>query len=245
MDVPVSMTRPTFQMPLDWSVPTALGLVGLAEAAAKSSSLPISATVEGYSAPSVVDVGCASLRIRFAPEDCEAIGDQMLSAQCSIALAVRRKDREGWLPGVAGVPGHHEDRDGRARRGLLEAVIMARPTTSGGITFLHEDVLREWAPVGVELQLVPVRRVDDFHIDDGSGPWLRDRICITASQAEDFVAACQVRDQPISTSVEALLNNTGLRADTAVQCAPEDEWDLARKGNLHRDCGESALAAAL
>ncbi|CAK0828624.1 unnamed protein product, partial [Prorocentrum cordatum] len=68
--------------------------------------------------------------------------------------------------------------------GLLEAVVVARPTVRGGVTFLHEEALRAWLPAGRALQLAPLCRLDDFHIDDGSGPWLRDRICTTAWQAE-------------------------------------------------------------
>merc|ERR1712187_360284 len=80
------------------------------------------------------------------------------------------------------------DSAGVPRNGLLEIMVMARPTAKGGITFLSEDLLRAWAPLGTPLEVVPLKRLGDFHIDDGSGPWLRDRICITASETDDFAA---------------------------------------------------------
>lgn len=216
-------------MPLEWSVATGLSLAKLAAAGAASATV----IVEGYSTPSVVDVGGASLRLRFdLPEGPAA---ELLATQGSIALALRRRDAGAWLPGVAGVLGHHADRAGQPRHGLLEAVVLARPTVKGGLTFLHEEVLRQWAPEGTELELAPLQRLDDFHIDDGSGPWLRDRICITASQAEDFVAA-KARACGDVQDVDLLLGGSGLRREGAVQPPPADEWDLARQGQLHRDC---------
>mmetsp|Transcript_78486 Transcript_78486/g.233857 ORF Transcript_78486/g.233857 Transcript_78486/m.233857 type:complete len:242 (-) Transcript_78486:59-784(-) len=230
-DVAVSATRPSFQMPLEWSVATALGLARLADAGAPR----VAATVAGYSTPSVVDVGGSSLRLSFGLPEVPAA--DLLATSGSIALCLRRRGGGGaWLPGVAGVPGHHADRAGQPRHGLLEAVVMARPTVKGGLTFLQEDVLREWAPEGTELELVPLQRLDDFHVDDGSGPWLRDRICITASQAEDFVAP-RVRACGLDTKdIDLLLRGSGLRREASVQPPPADEWDLARLGQLHRDC---------
>jgi len=227
-------------MPIDWSVETALGLAGLADCGPLSPSV-VEASVEGYSTPSVVDVGGASLRIRFADDasdDLKEGGSSLLASQGSVALCIRRAPDMAWLPAVAGVPGHHADSEGKARHGLLEAVVLARPTVQGGVTFLHDEVLREWAPIGTKLHLAVIHRVDDFHIDDGSGPWLRDRICITASQAEDYVAAKLGKSlSSTEARLEALLEGTGLRSDAAIEGAPEDEWDLTRRGNLHRDVG--------
>mmetsp|Transcript_118880 Transcript_118880/g.236878 ORF Transcript_118880/g.236878 Transcript_118880/m.236878 type:complete len:244 (-) Transcript_118880:6-737(-) len=230
--VPVSATRPSFQMPLEWSVATALSL---AELAAVASSSAVVAVVEGYSTPSVVDVGGSSVRLRFpVPKEED---ESMLSASASIVIGLRHRAMNAtWIPAVAGVPGHHPDRAGLSRVGLLETVVMARPTVKGGVTFLDEDVLRAWIPQGQELELVPLRRLDDFHIDDGSGPWLRDRICITASQAEDFVAEHARAKQKTGCDIGQLLLGSGLRPEAAVQPPPQDEWSLARSGQLHRDC---------
>uniref|UniRef100_A0A7S0A348 Uncharacterized protein n=1 Tax=Pyrodinium bahamense TaxID=73915 RepID=A0A7S0A348_9DINO len=239
-EVAVSVTRPSFQMPLEWSVATACSLARLAAAEPSRAA----ATVLGYSTPSVMDVGGASLRLRWheapaAPGARAATAAEvpLLAASGSIALALRRGTAgAAWLPAVAGVPGHHVDRAGQPRHGLLEVVVMARPTVKGGLTFLHEEALRAWAPEGAELELAPLRRLDDFHIDDGSGPWLRDRICITASQAEDFVAPQAREHGPASEDVDQLLSGSGLRREAVVRPPPSDEWDLARSGQLHRDC---------
>mmetsp|Transcript_85175 Transcript_85175/g.244493 ORF Transcript_85175/g.244493 Transcript_85175/m.244493 type:complete len:306 (-) Transcript_85175:45-962(-) len=209
-----------------------------------TSSASAFAVVEGYSTPSTVDVGCASLRLRLGG-DYASCCQGALASQGSLALGVRLLGG-AWLPAVAGVPGHHADRAGIARHGLLEMVVMARPTQKGSVTFLHEDVLSAWAPVGTRLEVVPLHRVDDFHIDDGSGPWLRDRICITASQAEDFAAGLPARSGCAGADADLLyrlLRGSGLRWDAArVEAAPLDEWDLARQGKLHRDCvGPSSL----
>jgi len=230
--VPVFATRPSFQMPLEWSVATALGLAELADAVSSSA---VVAVVEGYSTPSVVDVGGSSIRLRFPVPEEE--GEPMLSASASVAIGVRRRDMNAtWLPAIAGVPGHHPDRAGLSRVGLLETVVMARPTVKGGVTFLDEDVLRAWVSQGQELELVPLRRLDDFHIDDGSGPWLRDRICTTASQAEDFVAEHVRATGRTTHDVGQLLLGSGLRPEATVRPPPQDEWALARSGQLHRDC---------
>ncbi|CAK8990238.1 Hypothetical protein SCF082_LOCUS2148 [Durusdinium trenchii] len=148
-------------------------------------------------------------------------------------LALRRSDGGAWLPAIGGVPGHHKDREGRPRHGLMEIMVIARPTVRGKVTFLHEEVLRQWALVGQEVHVAAVRRLGDFHIDDGSGPWLRDRILITASEAEDVALALP---SPATADLGALLAQTGLSAREGwVEPPPPDEWDLARTGRLHRD----------
>jgi len=115
-------------------------------------------------------------------------------------------------------------------------MLLARPTVKGRITFLPEDALRAWAPVGIALQLAPLKRLGDFHIDDGSGPWLRDRICITASETEDFALASGGEAQ--GARLEDLLAGSGFRfRPGAYSPPPMDEWDLARTGSLHRDVG--------
>ena len=192
----------------------------------------VKASLQGYATPSTLDVGAASIRLRVGGP-CQGI----LAEQGSIALAVRRSASESWLPAIAGVPGHHLDRAGTSRRGLLEVMLIARPTTKGGITFLPDESLRAWAPIGIELELAPLKRMDDFHIDDGSGPWLRDRICITSSEAEDFAMASG-SDGAASgdAGVQQLLAGSGLcyRKGT-VSAPPMDEWDLTRTGQYHRD----------
>ncbi|CAE8644997.1 unnamed protein product, partial [Polarella glacialis] len=186
------------------------------------------ATLDGYSTPSTADVGAASLRLRLA----DATGP-VFGQHGSVVLAIRRGPGENWLPAIGGVPGHHKDRAGLPRQGLLEVMIMARPTTRGRVTFLPEDVLRAWLRPGCGLQLRPLSRLGDFRIDDGSGPWLRDRICHTASEAEDF--ALTQGGEVQNGQFSQLLSLTGLRADAKVSPPPMDEWDLARTGQLHRD----------
>lgn len=227
--VALTATRPTFQMPLEWSVGTALRLVRLAA----DGRGPTTATVQGYSTPSTMDVGAASVRLRVS----EALLQGIFAEQGSITLAVRRAASESWLPAIAGVPGHHADRAGVPRHGLLEMLVMARPTTKGRVTFVHEEALREWVADGDELEVCPLQRLEDFHIDDGSGPWLRDRICITASQAEDFAAAKGAEDSPCA-AIQDLLSGTGFSFKVgAYSPPPMDEWDLTRLGQYHRDVG--------
>lgn len=224
--VALSATKPTFQMPVEWPVGIALRLARLASDCHE----PTRATVQGFSTPSTTDVGAASVRLRI-PEPLEGV----FAEQGSVTLGVRRAGTEAWLPAIAGVPGHHADRAGIARHGLLEMLVMARPTTKGCITFVHEEALRDWAPVGQELELCPLKRLDDFHIDDGSGPWLRDRICITSSQAEDFASTGKGEELP-RAAVQDLLRGTGFSFKPgAYSPAPMDEWDLTRVGQYHRD----------
>jgi len=192
----------------------------------------VKASLQGYATPSTLDVGAASVCLRVEGP-CQGI----LAEQGSIALAVRRSSGESWLPAIAGVPGHHVGRDEEPRNGLLEVMLIARPTTLGGITFLPDESLRAWAPVGIELELAPLKRMDDFHIDDGSGPWLRDRICITSSEAEDFALASGPGDAcGGDAGVQQLLAGSGLcYKKGAVSAPPMDEWDLTRTGQYHRE----------
>eukprot|EP00929_Paragymnodinium_shiwhaense_P049716 TRINITY_DN25054_c0_g1_i2.p1 TRINITY_DN25054_c0_g1~~TRINITY_DN25054_c0_g1_i2.p1 ORF type:complete len:292 (+),score=53.91 TRINITY_DN25054_c0_g1_i2:70-945(+) len=242
MTVAVSATRRSFQMPLEWSVETAVELARLAQ-----NSPTVSACVRGFSTPSTADVGCASIRLSIRQEELVEHGGVALEAfgqQGSVALAIRRKAADAWLPAVAGVPGHHTDRQGVPRHGLLEVVIMGRPEQKGGVTFLHEAALRAWVREGDAVEVAPIRRLGDFHIDDGSGPWLRDRICHTASQAEDVVAAAA--NVAPGRAIEELLAGSGFAADRGapLEVAPADEWDLARTGQLHRDCAGCSAADA-
>jgi len=228
-EVGINATTPSFQMPVQWELGIAMRLVQLADSAQHQ----VTASVEGYSTPSTVDVGGASLRLRFSTEKHRE--HLILGGQGSITLCVRR-NRGQWLPAIAGVPGHHSDRAGIPRHGLLEVMIMARPTSKGGITFVPEDALRAWIPIGAELEFAPLKRLGDFHIDDGSGPWLRDRICITLSEAEDFALANggSLTKWP---QMEQLLAGSGFFFKAGHSPPPLDEWDLARTGSLHRDVG--------
>ncbi|CAE7400132.1 unnamed protein product [Symbiodinium sp. CCMP2592] len=224
----VTTTSPSFQMPLEWHPATALRLRRMAEA---QDCLSQRATITGYSTPSTADVGGASLRLQILEPK------PPLAGQGSLALAVRRVEGEPWLPAIGGVPGHHKDRNGDARHGLMEIMVIARPTVRGKVTFLPKDVLQQWAPVGLEVEVCGLSRLGDFHIDDGSGPWLRDRILITASETEDLAMTAEAVDG----GIEQLLSGTGLRPDARVEPPPSDEWDLARTGTLHRDVGASKL----
>ena len=85
-----------------------------------------------------------------------------------------------------------------------------------------------------EVQLLLLWRLGDFHIDDGSGPWLRDRILITASEAEDQALPLPA---PERQGVEGLLQGSGLVAVKTVEGPPADEWELTRRGQLHREVG--------
>ncbi|CAE7220934.1 unnamed protein product [Symbiodinium microadriaticum] len=224
--IAVTTTSPSFQMPLEWHPATALRLRRMAE-----ECLGQSATITGYSTPSTADVGGASLRLRVSDPK------PPMAGQGSLALAVRRVETEPWLPAIGGVPGHHKDRNGDARHGLMEIMVIARPTVRGKVTFLPKDVLQQWAPVGQEVEVTALSRLGDFHIDDGSGPWLRDRILITASEAEDLAMTAEAK--AADGGIEQLLSGTGLRPDRRVEPPPSDEWDLARAGTLHRDVGSS------
>lgn len=150
---------------------------------------------------------------------------------------MRRLADRTWLPAIAGIPGHFKDSAGQPRHGLIEATVMARPTINGNVTFLNEPVLRLWLPAGSEVEIASVAKLDEFHFDDGSGPWLRDRICTTASQAAEFARASMGNNvQVCGGDVEALLCGSGLVRSATVQRPPADEWELARQGQLHRDC---------
>lgn len=108
-----------------------------------------------------------------------------------------------------------------------------------GMTFcMHHQPDEIWPPnpsFMVQVQLLLLWRLGEFHIDDGSGPWLRDRILITASEAED-------RALPLPEGDGCdLLQGTGLVAVTTVEAPPADEWELARRGTLHREVGDCKL----
>lgn len=244
--VPVTTTTPSFQMPVTWDLHTAVALVDLAEAgyqsggssASGSSSFAVNASVQGYSTPSTIDVGGASLRLRLATSDLPPAAHETFGHKDggSVVLAIRRCAEEPWLPAIAGVPGRrHDDRSGLPRSGLLEVMIIARPTARGQITFLPEDAMRAWVPEGLQVELAPLKRLGDFHIDDGSGPWLRDRICITASDAEDYARLMRPDAKAPAGGLDALLSGSGLRQEATIAAPPLDEWDLARLGRLHRD----------
>ncbi|CAE7437848.1 unnamed protein product [Symbiodinium pilosum] len=155
----------------------------------------------------------------------------------SLALALRRSPAEPWLPAIGGVPGHHKDRNGDPRHGLMEIMVIARPTVRGKVTFLHKEVLQQWVPVGAQVEVAALSRLGEFHVDDGSGPWLRDRILITASETEDLAMTAEA----VEGGIQHLLSGTGLTPDSRVEPPPADEWDLARSGLLHRDVGASKL----
>ena len=86
-----------------------------------------------------------------------------------------------------------------------------------------------------EVQLLLLWRLGDFHIDDGSGPWLRDRILMTASEAED--QALPLPEAPGRQGLDGLLQGSGLVAVRKVEGPPADEWELTRRGQLHREVG--------
>lgn len=233
----VSATKPSFQMPLEWPVAVAACVARKGDDAI----CPIRVTVVGFATPSTTDVGGASLRL-VAVEG----GSLAEVKPGSYSICLRREGEEKWLPGIACIPGDDPDRDGHPRTDKLEAMIMVRPNVRGGVTFLHDAVLRAWAPVGADLELVVVELQCEFSIDDASGPWLRDRICIVSSSVEDNVLAKQGTQQASSRVpfvvdmqlLDEMLEPCGLRRTTRVERAPDDEWDLARQGQLHRDCKE-------
>ena len=69
-----------------------------------------------------------------------------------------------------------------------------------------------------EVQLLLLWRLGDFHIDDGSGPWLRDRILMTASEAED--QALPLPEAPGRQGLDGLLQGSGLVAVRKVEGPP-------------------------
>eukprot|EP00747_Dinoflagellata_sp_TGD_P185162 gnl/TRDRNA2_/TRDRNA2_41553_c0_seq1.p1 gnl/TRDRNA2_/TRDRNA2_41553_c0~~gnl/TRDRNA2_/TRDRNA2_41553_c0_seq1.p1 ORF type:complete len:238 (-),score=37.74 gnl/TRDRNA2_/TRDRNA2_41553_c0_seq1:77-790(-) len=230
--IPVTTTKPSFQMPLEWEPRVAMAVQ---RHAADLAHTAVVGTVLGYSTPSTADVGGCSLRLevpRDAPEP--------LQGRCNSLLALRRGggySSAAWLPAIASVPGDAEDRAGKPRFGLVEVVVIGRPTAKNGITFLHEAVLRQWAQQGSSMQICPLERLCGFTLDDGSGPWLRDKILQVSSLAEDYGIRL-LKEKPCSgaVGVKEFLAGSGLQADPTLETPPADEWDLARQGQLHRDC---------
>jgi len=229
--IPVTITRPSFQMPVEWPVDVA----ALYSNQGSVQSEVLRGTVVGLSTPSTKDTGGASVRI--------ALDGGMESATAgSYLLCLRRGPELRWVPCLASVPVGNKDSQGGSRVNKVEAMVLARPTARGGVTFVHEDALASWAPEGARIELTILRRLRDFHVDDSSGPWLRDAICIVASEAEDLAmeelksVQVETRGAAKGEQHDILLRNTGFRQERTEEAPPDDEWDLARKGQLHRDC---------
>ena len=128
----------------------------------------------GHTTPAVRDVGGASLRVKF-PLNCSL-------DEGGFVLAVRREPDLGWLPAIAGVPGHQGlDRQGNSRVGLAELMIMARPvvpaqtegpvdlTSVHAITFLPHDNLEELFPVGSTLEIAELSKLTNFFLGLNAG----------------------------------------------------------------------------
>lgn len=181
----------------------------------------LDAVVEGYTTPATADIGAASVRLRLLQK-------QQLASSLSFDLPLRdggylfgiRSPVYGgrFLPAVAGVPGQQGlDRFGSSRVGLAECVAMGRPVSDGTFTVLPDDVLREWMPVGTDVEVVVLARLTDFFLGLNAGTWLRIRIGDLVAKGQSWVHEhCELHlpESDGTSSLhaqDALLEGTGLK----------------------------------
>lgn len=183
------------------------------------------ARVEGYTTPAVKDIGAASVRLRFAPQQTPwSDQDSGLTLKDGGYLFGIRNPALGGklLPAVAGVPGRQGlDRYYQSRIDLAECVVMGRPATDDTVTVLPEEVLRDWMPPGSDVEVVVVTKLTDFFLGLNAGTWLRIRIDELVTKGQSWVHEnCQSfvpsEQELASPSKDDMLEGTGLVASGEV-----------------------------
>lgn len=142
-------------MPLRSQVIWDLGTARAARdiAATSATDVALRARVMGHTTKGLRSIGGASVRLQFIHAPLRPggwmIGLGVPSGQCSKA----------FLPAIGGAPGG-------SRHGVLEAMVLARPTfnhaTDPAVTFLDHEPLERYLPTGTELALVPIWQCMDF-----------------------------------------------------------------------------------
>ena len=117
------------------------------EVALAAKSCALHARVEAHSTKSLRDIGgaCVQLRFEHAP---------LMPGGWVVGVRSAAHDDDAFLPALGGAPGDH-------RHGRLDAMIMAEPA-DGGVTFLPEERLHDYLPVGCEVQVAPIWPCNDF-----------------------------------------------------------------------------------
>ena len=117
------------------------------EVALAAKSCALHARVEAHSTRSLRDIGgaCVQLRFEHAP---------LMPGGWVVGVRSASHDEDAFLPALGGAPGDH-------RHGRLDAMIMAEPA-DGGVTFLPEERLHDYLPVGSAVEVAPIWPCNDF-----------------------------------------------------------------------------------
>lgn len=162
----------------------------------------------GQSSPSIQGVGRGAVQVKLADADAERlhrIGVKRDMGAGGFVVGIRRaqasymplrNSNHVWLPGIAGVSGHHPDRSGTSRYGLAEIAIMARPLSSPdppvgsktrhlptgpAVTCLSHTTVCDWLPHGTPIDVVILGKGAPFI--PHSPRWLKVRMRMVADGA--------------------------------------------------------------
>lgn len=148
-----------------------------------------------------------------------------------------------FLPAIGGAPGG-------ARHGVLEAMVLARPTfnhaADPSVTFLEHEPLEDWLPIGTELGLVPIWQCMDFFN-------LRQLFDAVDTDGDGRIDKHELRDLLQRTNgktpTEAQLAEIMLVADTdgsgTIECDEFLECTGLQSTRLQLQISELALRAAV
>lgn len=123
-------------------------------AANVASQAALCARVIGHTTNGLRTIGGASVRLEFMHAPLQP-GGWMVGLG-----APSKQGGHAFLPAIGGAPGG-------VRRGVLEAMVLARPSCSHddadpSVTFLEHESLETWLPVGTGLVLAPIWQCMDF-----------------------------------------------------------------------------------
>ena len=129
-----------------WSVATAQRA---REIALAGSDMLMRARVAGRSPDAIRNVGACCVRL-------ELLGTKLQPGGWTVGLRAPSARGDGFVAAIGGAPGDH-------RRGILDALVMARHCEGGDqVTFLGEDALERWLPLGAVVEISPIWQETDF-----------------------------------------------------------------------------------
>ena len=146
-------TRAPPPLDLSWSLSTALRGQMLAAKELENGAV-LRATVTGNSSAKVLAAGGASVRLTFASE-CGQISPG------GWLVGLRAPGATQFAPAIGGATAKRKDARALGT-GVLDAMVMTGHRGAGAVTYLREDELRAYLPVGAEVTVAPIWQCTDF-----------------------------------------------------------------------------------
>jgi hypothetical protein len=186
-----------------WSLETARAARDVASN--EASNCKLHARVTGHTTKRIRKIGGASVRLEF-------VGAPLQPGGWVAGLGASfNQNGKAFLPTIGGAPGGD-------RRGLFEAMVLARPAVlnadTPSVTFLEHESLEQWLPVGAEIEVAPIWQcLDFFNLESLFDMFDNDSNGVIDKQELRKLLNCSTGRLPSENEVEEIMRLADLDGD--------------------------------